>query len=152
MYFGLTEDQRALQETARRYAREKLLPHYQTREAEGRFDRAMVAEMGALGLIAPDLPEQFGGLGVDGLTAGVLIEEIGYGDLSVSYVQLLTMLCAGVVARHAKPDVAAEVLPLFDDGTLRPVVDSRHPFDAIADAHRAMEANANIGKILVDLV
>ncbi|MCA8927358.1 MAG: acyl-CoA dehydrogenase family protein [Alphaproteobacteria bacterium] len=118
MYFGLTEDQRALQETARRYAREKLLPHYQTREAEGRFDRAMVAEMGALGLIAPDLPEQFGGLGVDGLTAGVLIEEIGYGDLSVSYVQLLTMLCAGVVARHAKPDVAAEVLPQYIDGSL----------------------------------
>ncbi len=44
-----------------------------------------------------------------------------------------------------------EVLPLFDSGALRPVVDSRFAFDDIADAHRHMEANANVGKILVDL-
>ena len=44
-----------------------------------------------------------------------------------------------------------EVLPLFDTGALRPVVDSRYAFDDIADAHRHMEANANVGKILVDL-
>ncbi len=44
-----------------------------------------------------------------------------------------------------------EVLPLFDTGALRPVVDSRYAFDDIADAHRHMEANANVGKILIDL-
>jgi putative PIG3 family NAD(P)H quinone oxidoreductase len=45
----------------------------------------------------------------------------------------------------------AEVLPLFDTGALRPVVDSRFPFERIADAHRHVEANANVGKVLVDL-
>ncbi len=44
---------------------------------------------------------------------------------------------------------AAEMLPLFDTGVLRPVIDSVHAFDAIADAHRLMESNANIGKIVV---
>ena len=44
-----------------------------------------------------------------------------------------------------------EVLPLFERGLLRPVVDSRFPLDEIADAHRYMESNANVGKILVDL-
>jgi putative PIG3 family NAD(P)H quinone oxidoreductase len=44
-----------------------------------------------------------------------------------------------------------EVLPLFESGALRPVVDSRYAFDDIADAHRHMEANANVGKILVDV-
>ena len=47
--------------------------------------------------------------------------------------------------------VRAELLPLFDQGLLRPVIDSRYPLDAIADAHRYMETNANIGKILVDV-
>ena len=44
-----------------------------------------------------------------------------------------------------------EVLPLFDTGQLRPVIDSRYPFEQIADAHRHIEANANVGKVLVDL-
>jgi NADPH:quinone reductase-like Zn-dependent oxidoreductase len=44
-----------------------------------------------------------------------------------------------------------EMLPLFDSGALRPVIDSRYGFDDIADAHRHMEANANVGKILIDL-
>jgi putative PIG3 family NAD(P)H quinone oxidoreductase len=44
-----------------------------------------------------------------------------------------------------------EVLPLFDAGSLKPVIDSRYGFEEIPDAHRHMEANANVGKILIDL-
>ena len=46
---------------------------------------------------------------------------------------------------------ASEVLPLFETGALRPIIDSRYPFDAIADAHRHMAANANAGKIMIDV-
>jgi putative PIG3 family NAD(P)H quinone oxidoreductase len=46
---------------------------------------------------------------------------------------------------------AAEMLPLFDSGALKPVIDSRFPFDQIADAHRHMAANANAGKIMIDV-
>lgn len=44
-----------------------------------------------------------------------------------------------------------EVLPLFERGALRPIIDSRYPFVDIADAHRYMATNANIGKILIDI-
>ena len=47
---------------------------------------------------------------------------------------------------------AAEVLPLFDQGRLHPVIDRRYPLERIVDAHRAMEANENVGKILIDVV
>ena len=46
---------------------------------------------------------------------------------------------------------AAEMLPLFATGALRPVIDSTYAFADIADAHRHMEANANTGKIVVQL-
>lgn len=44
-----------------------------------------------------------------------------------------------------------EVLPLFDSGALSPVIDRHYPFDEIAAAHERMQANANIGKIVVDI-
>ncbi len=44
---------------------------------------------------------------------------------------------------------AAEVLPLFETGVLRPIVDCRYPLSEIAAAHEHMAANANTGKIVV---
>jgi putative PIG3 family NAD(P)H quinone oxidoreductase len=46
----------------------------------------------------------------------------------------------------------AEVLPLFDSGALRPVIDSRYAFERMPEAHTYMQSNANVGKILIDLV
>ncbi len=46
----------------------------------------------------------------------------------------------------------SEMIPLFESGALHPVIDSRYAFDDIADAHRHMESNASIGKILLDIV
>ena len=46
---------------------------------------------------------------------------------------------------------ASEVLPLYDSGSIRPVIDSRYRLSAIADAHAYMETNANVGKILIDV-
>jgi len=47
---------------------------------------------------------------------------------------------------------AAEMMPLFDTGALQPVIDSRFGLADIAEAHRYMESNANVGKILIDVV
>jgi len=46
---------------------------------------------------------------------------------------------------------ADEILPLFDRGVLHPVIDRRYPLADIAEAHAAMEANENVGKILIDV-
>ncbi|MEY2642754.1 MAG: hypothetical protein RLZZ368_1401 [Actinomycetota bacterium] len=46
---------------------------------------------------------------------------------------------------------AAEMLPLFESGQLKPIIDRRYPLERIAEAHEAMGANANTGKILIDV-
>jgi putative PIG3 family NAD(P)H quinone oxidoreductase len=46
---------------------------------------------------------------------------------------------------------AVEVLPWFADGTLAPVIDTRFALAEVADAHRRMEANENVGKIVLEV-
>ena len=111
MDYALSEQQQAFRETARRFARQKLAPHYQKRANQDRIDRAMLKEMGELGLIGVDLPEQYGGLGESSATAGIVIEQIAYGDFNASYVQLLASLMGGMIAQHASPDIAQQWLP-----------------------------------------
>ena len=116
MDYALSEQQQAFRETAMRFAKEKLAPHYQKRATEERIDRALMKEMGALGLIAPDLPEQYGGLGESSVTAGIIIEQIAYADFNASYVPLLASLMGSMIAQHASPDIAQEWLPKVTAG------------------------------------
>jgi cyclohexanecarboxyl-CoA dehydrogenase len=104
----LTEDQQALRDVARRFSREKLLPRHQARDKESTIERSFLREMGSLGLIGVDLPEEYGGLGASSLTAGLIIEELAYGDFSVSYVQLLGSLMGSIIARNAAAELANE--------------------------------------------
>ena len=113
---ALTDEQRAIQETAHRFAADRLAPGYQARDVAGKFDRALVREMGALGLIGVDLPEVHGGLGAPGVTAGLVMEEIARGDSNVAYVHLLASLTGGILARHASRDVASRWIPRIVNG------------------------------------
>lgn len=107
----LTDDQRALKDTARRFSRERLLPDYQQRERIGVLDRALVREMGELGLLGMDLPEQYGGMGLDGVTAGLIAEELAYGDFNMSAVPVGISLNGAILVRHASDTIKDEWLP-----------------------------------------
>ncbi|MBM86667.1 MAG: cyclohexanecarboxyl-CoA dehydrogenase [Rhodospirillaceae bacterium] len=110
MEFNLTDEQRAIQDVAQRFAVERLAPGYLARDAGGAMDRDIVRELGALGLIAPELPENFGGTGVDSVTAGVIIEAISHGDMNIAYVPLLTGLVGAILVEHADFDLARRVV------------------------------------------
>ena len=98
----LTDDQRALQDTARRFSREQLLPHYQQREKSGILDRELMREMGRLGLMGVEIPERFGGLGLDAVTTGIIAEEVAYGDFNISLLPVGMSLNAAILMRNAQ--------------------------------------------------
>jgi glutaryl-CoA dehydrogenase len=60
----LTEDERMVQASARGYAQDRLFPRVLTAFREERFDREIMTEMGALGLLGATLPEDYGGAGL----------------------------------------------------------------------------------------
>ena len=60
----LTDDERMIQDAARSYAREKLLPRVVEAFRDETFDRAIMTELGDMGFLGAMLPEQFGGSGL----------------------------------------------------------------------------------------
>jgi len=105
------EDQLALQDAAQRFAREKLRPSYQAREKDARVDPALLREMGELGLLAPDLSRDYGGLGLDAVTAGIVIEELSYGDFNIGSLAVVQSLCGAIVQKNGSDAVKADWLP-----------------------------------------
>ena len=72
----LTEEERMVRDTARGYAQDKLFPRVLMDNREERFDRAIVSEMGALGLLGPTIPEEYGGAGLGYVAYGLITREI----------------------------------------------------------------------------
>jgi len=100
------ENQLALRDMAASFARKRLRPDYQKRESEHGIDRALLREMGALGLIGIDLDEQYGGLGASSVTAGMITETVAYSDFNISYVQVMGSLIGAILHRNADRELA----------------------------------------------
>ena len=72
----LTEEERMVRDTARDYAQEKLFPRVLIANREERYDPEIVREMGALGLLGPTVPEDYGGAGLGYVAYGLIAREI----------------------------------------------------------------------------
>lgn len=86
---------------------------------------------------------------------GGMNADFNMGALLMNRVQLIgtTLRSRPIEEKIAKnQQFAAEILPLVAKGLLSPVIDSRFPLEKIADAHAYMESNANVGKIMLDVV
>ncbi|MHA7685150.1 cyclohexanecarboxyl-CoA dehydrogenase [Cupriavidus sp. PET2-C1] len=112
----LDEDLAALGDHARRFATERIAPGFLARDRTRELDRALMREMGQMGFIAPELPEQYGGQGLGCLAAGVIHEEVARADLSLSYINLLASLNGQILAHHAAPDIARPWLQRLTQG------------------------------------
>ncbi|MBP2228594.1 glutaryl-CoA dehydrogenase [Azospirillum agricola] len=72
----LSEDEKLVRDSARAYCQDKLQPRVIGAFREERFDREIMAEMGALGLLGPTIPEEYGGPGVNHVAYGLVAREV----------------------------------------------------------------------------
>src|SRR5688572_6374911 len=97
MDFNLTDSQRALQETARKYAREIIRPKAAHYDDTAQFPRDLIAKRWELGLLNMTIPQEHGGVGLSHFEQTIAFEEIAWG-------------CAGVAASMTANDLA--LLPI----------------------------------------
>lgn len=72
----LTEEERQIRDAARAYCQQSLQPRVLSAYREERFDREIMNEMGALGLLGPTLPEEYGGAGIGHVGYGLIAREV----------------------------------------------------------------------------
>ncbi|NIJ65671.1 glutaryl-CoA dehydrogenase [Sphingomonas leidyi] len=72
----LTDEERMVRDAARDYAQGELLPRVTGAYLEERFDREIMAEMGALGLLGATIPEAYGGAGLGYVSYGLVAREV----------------------------------------------------------------------------
>ena len=91
MFFELTEEQQLVQDTARRFAEEDILPTQEEEEKNHEFRQDRVERMGELGFLSCVLPEELGG---NGMGALMLVE--GGGPLFNKELLVLTIFNFGL--------------------------------------------------------
>lgn len=79
----LTPEQQHLQQVARAFVAEHVIPISAEYDRTGSFPEFLVQEAKRAGLLCLAIPKEYGGCGYDSLTQSVIIEEIAYGDLGV---------------------------------------------------------------------
>jgi glutaryl-CoA dehydrogenase len=72
----LTEEERMIRDAARDYCQEQLLPRVHEGFRHEIFDRDIMTEMGALGLLGATIPEEYGGAGVNHVCYGLIAREV----------------------------------------------------------------------------
>jgi glutaryl-CoA dehydrogenase len=79
----LSEEERAVRDSVRRFVDERVLPIIGEAYVQGRFPKELIPEMGELGVFGANLPEEYGCAGLNNVQYGLIMQELERGDSGV---------------------------------------------------------------------
>ena len=119
MDFELNEDQQAIREMARAFAREECGPGAAERDKKEEFPTEQIRKAAELGLLGMLIPEEFGGVDMGNLALAEALVEINKVDASVGVTISVHMsLVCSLLAKHATHDLQAKYLPRLATGEM----------------------------------
>ena len=80
---ALTEEERAIRDSVRRFVDERVLPIIGDCYVDGRFPKELIPEMAALGVLGANLPEEYGCAGLNNVSYGLIMQELERGDSGI---------------------------------------------------------------------
>ncbi|MGC8856386.1 MAG: acyl-CoA dehydrogenase family protein, partial [Anaerolineae bacterium] len=117
MDFDLNEEQRMWQKVVHDFVVAEVRPKAREVDEKEEFNWEAVRKMGPLGLLGLVIPEEYGGAGVDSISAAIAIEELGWGCGSTALVIAAhNSLGTGPLVRYGSDEQKKKWLPLVSDG------------------------------------
>jgi alkylation response protein AidB-like acyl-CoA dehydrogenase len=98
MSLALTEEHEALQQAVRDFARKEIIPIAAEFDESGDFPIETIRKMAAMGLMGIEVPEEYGGAGMDTIAYVLAMEEIAKADVSHSTIMSVnnSLFCHGI--------------------------------------------------------
>jgi hypothetical protein len=99
MDFELTDEQRLIKQTAREFTDKELIERTRENARNHHFDLDLVKKIAAQGYLGAIVPPEYGGAGLDYLSYGLIVEEIGRGDSAIRTVISVqtSLVCSGIL-------------------------------------------------------
>jgi alkylation response protein AidB-like acyl-CoA dehydrogenase len=99
MDFELSDEQRLIRETARAFTNNEIVERARENDRNHHFDLELVAKIADQGYLGAIVPREYGGAGLDYLTYGLIVEEIGRGDSAMRTVVSVqtSLVCSGIL-------------------------------------------------------
>ena len=117
MDFDLSDEQQLVRDTARAFTDDVIVERARTNARAGRFDLELVSRLADQGYLGAIVPREYGGAGLDHVTFGLVVEEIGRGDSAMrTVVSVQTSLVCGSLLRWGTEDQKAHYLPRLCSG------------------------------------
>jgi alkylation response protein AidB-like acyl-CoA dehydrogenase len=111
-----TDDQAAVVATARAFARERIAPASAANDRSQQFPAALIRGLGELGLLAVNVPAEFGGSEAGAVAAALSIMELAAADPSVAVIVSVTNMVAETILRYGSPEQRRRHLPRLASG------------------------------------
>jgi len=113
---SLSENERLVRDSARRWVEERIIPIIETCAREGRFPRELVPEMAAMGFFGATMPD-YGGAGLSQVEYGLIMQELERGDSGIrSFVSVHSSLVMYPIHTFGSAEQKQRWLPAMQKG------------------------------------
>ncbi len=119
MDLDLTDEQELIAETARDFTDNEIVPRARDSDRAAKFDSELARRLGAMGYLGAPVAEEYGGRGLDYVSYGLIVEEVGRGDSAMrTVVSVQTSLVCGSIERWGTEEQKQRWLPGLTSGEI----------------------------------
>jgi glutaryl-CoA dehydrogenase len=116
---ALSEEERAVRDSVRRFVDERVLPIIGDAYVQGRFPKELIPEMGELGVFGANLPEEYGCAGLNNVQYGLIMQELERGDSGVrSFASVQGALAMYPIYAFGSEEQKQKYLPKMASGEI----------------------------------
>jgi len=115
----LTEEQRMVRDTVRAWVDDELLPIINEAYIERKFPKQIIPQLGELGVLGANLPEEYGCAGLDNIAYGLIMQELERGDSGIrSFASVQGALCMYPIFEFGSEEQRRKYLPGMAKGEI----------------------------------